>query len=84
MCGMSRLVKAATFLNPVEAHIFRSLLAAQGIESFVFDEQLQALIPLPTLGIKIMVREEDRLQARELLRELEASAEGEIRYLDED
>lgn len=81
--GMSKLVKVTAFPNPAAAHIFKNLLAAQGIEAFIFDEQLQVLIALPTMGVKVMVREQDRARARELLRELETSEQMQIRYLDD-
>ncbi|MDA8097219.1 MAG: DUF2007 domain-containing protein [Desulforudis sp.] len=80
---MSRLVKVATFFSPAEAHLFKDLLDAQGITGYLFDEQLQVLIPHPMGGIKLMVAEEDRQRAIELIQELEQSDETEIRYLDE-
>lgn len=82
--GMSRLVRAATFLNVMEAHLFQDLLAAQGIESHIFDEQLQTWLRLPTMGVRVMVRQEDREQARTLLRELEAANHMPVRYRDPD
>lgn len=75
---MPGLVKVATFFNPTEAHIFKHLLAEQGIESEIFDEQLQVLIPLPTVGVKLMVSKENLSRAREIIQELEQSGAHEI------
>lgn len=81
---MARLVKVATFLSPAEAHLIKDLLSAQGITGYLFDEQLQVLIPHPMGGIKLMVADIDQHRAKELIRELEQSNETEIRYLDEE
>jgi hypothetical protein len=81
---MARLVKVATFLNPSEAHLIKDLLGAQGITGYLFDERVQFLIPHPMGGIKLMVADVDKHQAKELIRELEESNEAEIRYLDEE
>ena len=61
------LVRLANFYNSFEAGLARSKLAAEGIDSFLFDvemswEGLGGLIP-----IRLMVDDEDLEEAREIL-----------------
>ena len=54
-----RRVTVAIFGRPFEAHLARSRLAADGIESFVADEHLMALYQAPVAfgGVRLQVRE---------------------------
>lgn len=66
------LVELAKFYNGMEAGIVRGRLAAEGIESYLFDfdtalEAVGFLIP-----VRLMVDEEDRAAAERLLQGDEA------------
>jgi hypothetical protein len=66
------LITIATFTNPLEAHIVRGRLQAEGIESFVAHEHhIWANWFLSTAlgGVKLQVRPEDVHQAGEILRQ---------------
>lgn len=62
------LVTVATYFNASEAHLARGLLAREGIDSFIFDENMGAVYPPLTVGgIKLKVRAADLERARALL-----------------
>ena len=66
------LITIATFTNPLEAHIVRGRLQAEGIETWVAHEHhIWANWFLSTAlgGVKLQVRPEDAQQAREVLRQ---------------
>jgi hypothetical protein len=63
------LVEAARFYNSVEGGLARARLAADGIDSVLFDTEmnwggLDGVVP-----VRLMVDEDDREQARRLLAE---------------
>jgi hypothetical protein len=66
------LITIATFTNPLEAHIVRGRLQAEGIETYVAHEHhIWANWFLSTAlgGVKLQVRPEDIQQAGEILRQ---------------
>jgi hypothetical protein len=69
------LITIATFTNPLEAHIVRGRLQAEGIETWVAHEHhIWANWFLSTAlgGVKLQVRPEDVQQAGEILRQEQA------------
>ncbi|SFU37389.1 Putative signal transducing protein [Pustulibacterium marinum] len=57
-----KFVTVATFENAAEAHILKSKLESEGVESFLFDENTVSINPLYNIsvgGIKLKVYEED-------------------------
>lgn len=65
MGAPERLVIAATFSNPNEAHIFKGLLDSEGIVSFIYDER--SAMAAPVFMVRVAVRQSDLARARELL-----------------
>jgi hypothetical protein len=70
-----------TFNNYIDAHIVKGRLEAEGIDCWLKDEHLSAIIVDPILtnaiaGIKLMVKEEDVEKAIETLNDGEQSSEG--------
>jgi len=66
------LITIATYTNPLEAHIVRGRLQAEGIETYVAHEHhIWANWFLSTAlgGVKLQVRPEDAQQAQEILRQ---------------
>ena len=64
------LVELHRFQTPVEAELACLRLEAAGIASFVFDaETLYASV---ATGVRLMVDEQDRLDAEQILEELRA------------
>jgi hypothetical protein len=64
------LVELHRFQTPVEAELARLRLEAAGIPSIVFDaETLYASV---ATGVRLMVDEQDRLDAEQILEELRA------------
>ncbi|MCM1521104.1 MAG: DUF2007 domain-containing protein [Muribaculaceae bacterium] len=63
------LVCIAEFNNPVEASIAKGMLADHGIESVLDGSTILSVLPIPSSlgGVRMMVREEDASEARELL-----------------
>ncbi len=60
----------ASFTEPTEAHLLRTRLEAAGIEAFIRDENLVALVWLhPGVGggVKVDVADEDYERALEIL-----------------
>jgi len=69
------LLTIATFINPLEAHIVRGRLEAEGIETYVAHEHhIWANWFLSTAlgGVKLQVKPEDVLRAGEILRQEQA------------
>jgi Putative prokaryotic signal transducing protein len=69
------LISIATFTNPLEAHIVRGRLRAEGIETWVAHEHhIWANWFLSTAlgGVKLQVRPEDAQRAEEILRQEQA------------
>jgi len=61
------LVVLETLFDRYEAEIIRSRLAAEGIESVLFDEGIASLIGAGLSGVRVMVLDEDEAPARRLL-----------------
>ena len=64
------LLLVKTFNTPHEAHLFKFKLEAVGIKCFLHDENLIGLDPLYNIalgGIKLMIQEEDKDLAIEVL-----------------
>jgi hypothetical protein len=57
------------YYNYVEANIARSVLEEEGIRAFLGDENMTTLMPMAGegQGIKLIVAEEDREKANEIL-----------------
>lgn len=66
-----RPVVVASFLNPNEAHIFRGLLASEGIDSFVYHEHSTMYTPVLIGGVRVAVKGKDLNRARLLLQTIE-------------
>lgn len=59
------LVLAADFASPMEGEIVRGRLEAEGVDSVLFDAELQGLgFPAP---VRLMVDEDDLARARRIL-----------------
>lgn len=57
-----KLVLIQSFNNPIDAHIIKGLIESNGIETWLFDENIAYTNPVLTTAvgrIKLMVREED-------------------------
>lgn len=68
---MEELITIATFSNPVEAHLFKARLQAEGISCYLHDEIMNTLIPAgPFGGIKAQVHLKDSLIAFDIYEEL--------------
>ncbi|MHB1279582.1 MAG: putative signal transducing protein [Bacteroidia bacterium] len=64
------LITLKTFDNPIEAHLFRTVLENEGIPCKIFDELMVGLNPLYTItvgGVKLKIRETDLEAALEIL-----------------
>lgn len=65
-----KLITLKTFDNGPEAHIVKSKLESEGINSFLFDENMVSLNPLYNItvgGIKLKINETDLERAQEIL-----------------
>jgi hypothetical protein len=62
------LVELRRFFNPVEAELARLRLASAGIDSVIFDDQVALYIGAAS-GIRLMVLDEDKEEAGQLLDE---------------
>ena len=63
-----------TFLNPVDANITKGLLESNGIEAFIFDENILSVDPILTTalgGIRLMVRSSDYEDALSIIKEVD-------------
>lgn len=66
----TRLVTVAAFDHPYRAQFARMRLDAEGIESFLLDENIVTMNPMFAVGvggIKLQVRESDAARAAEIL-----------------
>ena len=63
------LVEIATFHDPVGGALARARLAADGIESVLFDAGLSSLGLGTMIPARLMVEEDDRVRAERLLAE---------------
>jgi len=62
------------FDNSIDAHLFRISLEAEGIDCFLFDEEIVSINPLYSNavgGIKVKVREEDLERTLHVLKSTE-------------
>jgi len=67
------LINIKSFDNPVEAHLFRTILEDEGIRCEIFDELTVGLNPLYNItvgGIRLMIAEADVERAALLLKEV--------------
>ena len=63
-----------TFYNPLDAHITKGLLESNGIEAFIFDENMVYVNPILTTaigGVKLLVRNTDFENATTLIYEVD-------------
>ena len=77
-----KLIILKVFDNPVDLHILRSRLEADGITCFIFDENIVSINPLYNItvgGIKLKVRKDQYQLALDVLKEL-----GDTPYTDEE
>lgn len=68
---MSDLVEAARFNWPYQAELFRIFLEQHEIDAVVFDTESSAYSEGALVGVRVMVLDEDLLEAQELLRKYE-------------
>lgn len=63
------LIEIKSYLNYAEANLAKGMLEANGIDAELFDENIVQTVPLfaAQRGIRLMVREEDVEDAKELL-----------------
>ncbi len=70
------LVLLRSFENGVEAHMLRSKLESEGIQSVVFDENTVGAMPIYSItvgGVKVMVLEEEREAAEQICDAIEGT-----------
>jgi hypothetical protein len=82
-----RLVTVASYPTPIEAHLARGRLEAEGLTPVLADEHLVALHGLATLalgGVKLQVPSEEAARARRALAEVAAPLPRSARYLTAD
>ena len=68
------LVTALTFDDSVSAHLVKTRLENEGIKCFIFDEHINNVMPIygqAVGGIRIKIKEEDVLKAKQLIEEWE-------------
>jgi len=66
------LVTIATFIEPIQAHICQARLEAEGVESYIFDENFAGTYWLITQafgGAKLQVKETEAERALEILKQ---------------
>lgn len=71
------LLAIRTFETGIDAHILRTKLASEGIQSFIFDENIVTLNPLYNLvvgGIKVMVAQADFVRAQQIIAKIDATS----------
>ena len=68
---MTDLVEAARFNWPYQAELFRIFLEQHEIDAVVFDTQSFAYSEGALVGVRVMVIDEDLVEAQELLRQYE-------------
>ncbi len=58
-----KLVTVKTFTNSVDAHILKTILETEGIESYIFDENMSSMYPMTINnmfgGVKLKIKESD-------------------------
>ena len=67
---MSKYIIIRTFNNSIEAHIIQGKLLAHGVPCFIQDEHIVSLNPFYNIavgGIKVMINEDDREIAEQVL-----------------
>jgi hypothetical protein len=69
---LSALVEAARFNFAYQAELARAFLESHGLQSVVFDAQSNLYSDGATVGVRLMVLDEDLDDVREALREYEA------------
>lgn len=82
-----RLVAVAACARPVEAHLIRCRLEAEGLEAFVADEHIvsvQWLYSAAVGGVKVQVRARDLERARAILDASSAQRSDSALYLTDD
>jgi len=70
-----KLINIKSFDNPVEAHLYRTILEDEGIHCEIFDELTVGLNPLYNItlgGIRLMISDADAERASLLLQEIES------------
>lgn len=72
---MEEQVTIAEFNNAQEAHLFQSRLAAEGIESFLINENMNTFFGIGMGAVKLQVRLRDSFRAMDLLYEQRDSDE---------
>jgi hypothetical protein len=69
------LITLKTFDNPIEAHLYRTILENEGIACEVFDEMTLGLNPFYNMaggGVKLKIAEEDLEEATVILQKMES------------
>ena len=66
---MSDLVEAARFNWAYQAELARAYLESYGLSAVVFDTQSNLYSDGATVGVRVMVLDEDLAEAKELLRD---------------
>ena len=66
---MSDLVEAARFNWAYQAELARTYLESYGLSAVVFDTQSNLYSDGATVGVRVMVLDEDLAEAKELLRD---------------
>jgi hypothetical protein len=64
---MNKFVAVETFSRGIEALILKTRLDAEGIESFIADENMGRIYP-GVIGVRLLVREEDLERVKEIIR----------------
>ncbi|MFY0598310.1 MAG: DUF2007 domain-containing protein [Cyclobacteriaceae bacterium] len=80
------LITLRAFDNSIDAHLLKSRLESEGVISVLFDENVVGLNPLYNIsvgGIKLKVRDEDKVKALQIMSEIEGTPylDGEDRIL---
>lgn len=84
---MQRLVTVASYPSPIEAHLARARLEAEGLAPVLVDEHLVALHGLAALalgGVKLQVPAADAPMARRALAEVVAATPHSARFVTAD
>jgi hypothetical protein len=63
------LVELARFNNRIEADLARLYLESEGIDAILFDAEMNSYGWGPMMPVRLMVLDEDRLDAEQLLAE---------------
>jgi len=68
---MCKLVTVGQYMNNAAASLASHQLTAAGIESFIADEHVSSIYTTGNvLGVKLQVRESDKVRAKTILEEL--------------